>query len=335
MGLFRDVGLKEINRSCTRHGLGWYNMAFRYFSIRRISNNTVVNENEIDRQVCEKFNLNYSDEDYGHFFFTESEAEDFHQKSISWVGLLDWIVYHALTLTGSCRRSNLEIEAALAWTRQYVGMPESTVKFLSDLLEFFKENGYYVYVYGYSVDKEDDFFRNLYRGEVIFENESGVFLCDNSGELERFFPAIENLLDKSQIRERYSFHETYYIPCVHTLIIPEGVTSIARDFFRDGLVENAVSFPSTLKSIGDYAFSDSRLPDVIIPENVNGIGTFAFGNSIVRSVKFIRIFECEYLRQFKGAHIETLYLSKECQQQWQKGFDGYAFLHEVKDVEFY
>ena len=76
-------------------------MAFRHFSIHSISNNILVDENEIDRQVCEKFNLNYSNEDYGHFLFTESEAEDFHQKSISWVGLLDWIVYHALTLTGS------------------------------------------------------------------------------------------------------------------------------------------------------------------------------------------------------------------------------------------
>ena len=314
-------------------------MAFRHFSIRSISNNTAVDENEIDRQVCEKFNLNYSDEDYGHFFFTESEAEDFHQESISWVGLLDWIVYHALTLTGSCRRSNLEIEAALAWTRQYVGMPKSTVRFLSDLLKFFKENGYYVYVYGHSVDKEDDFFRNLYRSEVIFENESGLFLCGNSGELKRFFPAIENLLDKTIKRERYNIHGEYdyhyYQPCVHTLIIPEGVTSIERDFFRGGLVENVVSFPHTLKIIGNYAFSDSRLPDIIIPENVNEIETFAFGNSIIRSVKFIRFFECKYLRQFKGAQIETLYLPKEDQQQWQQGFDGYAFLHESNNVKFY
>lgn len=314
-------------------------MAFRHFSIRSISNNTVVDENEIDRQVCEKFNLNYSDEDYGHFFFTESEAEEFHQKSISWVGLLDWIFYHALTLAGSCRRSNLEIEAALAWTRQYVGMPESTVRFLSDLLEFFKENGYYVYVYGHSVDKEDDFFRNLYRGEIIFENESGLFLCGNSGELKRFFPATENLLDKSIIRERYTFHEAYYKPCVHSLIIPEGVTSFEHDFFRGGFVKDQIHFPQTLVSLGDKwnqcVFADSCLPEIIIPDHVRSIGEFAFGNSQIKSLRLTCVSECEYLRQFKGAQIETLYLPKECQQQWQQGFDGYAFLHEVKKVEFY
>lgn len=314
-------------------------MAFRHFSIRSISNNILVDENEIDRQVCEKFNLNYSDEDYGHFLFTESEAEDFHQKSISWVGLLDWIVYHALTLTGSCRRSNLEIEAALAWTRQYVGMPESTVRFLSDLLEFFKENGYYVYVYGHSVDKEDDFFRNLYRGEIIFENESGVFLCGNSGELKRFFPAIENLLDKSIIRERYTFHEAYYKPCVHSLIIPEGVTSFEHDFLRGGYVKDQLQLPRTLVSLGDKwnpcVFADSCLPDIIIPNNVRSIGEFAFGNSHIKSLRLTHVLECEYLRQFKGAYIGTLYLPKECQQHWQMGFDGYAFLHDANNVEFY
>jgi len=314
-------------------------MAFRHFSIHRISNNTIVEENEVDRQVCEKFKLKYSDEDYGHFLFTESEAEDFHQESISWVGLLDWIVYHALTLTGSCRRSNLEIEAALAWTRQYVGMPESTVRFLSDLLEFFKENGYYVYVYGHSVDKEDDFFRNLYKGEVIFENESGLFLCGNSGELKRFFPAMENLLDKSIIREHYTIHETYYKPCVHSLIIPEGVTSFERDFFRGGFVKDQIHFPQTLVSLGDKwnpsVFFNSYLPDIVIPENVSFIGEFAFGNSTIKSVRFTHIFDCEYLRQFKGAHIGKLYLPIDCRQQWQQAFDGYAFLHETNDIEFY
>lgn len=312
-------------------------MAFRHFSIHRISNNTVVEENEIDRQVCEKFKLNYSNEDYGHFFFAESEAKDFHQKSISWVGLLDWIVYHALTLTGSCRRSNLEIEAALAWTRQYVGMPESTVRFLSDLLEFFKEQGYYVYVYGHSVDKEDDYFHNLYREEVIFENESGLFLCGNSGNLKRFFPATENLLAKPLMKECFS--NDFFNPCVHSLIIPEGVSSLERDFFSRGVVKDQVLFPNTLVSLGDKwnpsVFSNSYLPDIVIPENVSFIGEFAFGNSTIKSVRFTNIFECEYLRQFKGTNIGTLYLPKECQQQWLKGFDGYAFLHEVENVEFY
>ena len=269
-------------------------MAFRHFSIHRISNNTIVEENEIDRQVCEKFKLNYSNEDYGHFFFTESEVEDFHPKSISWVGLLDWIVYHALTLTGSCRRSNLEIEAALAWTRQYVGMPESTVRFLSDLLEFFKEQGYYVYVYGHSVDKEDDYFHNLYRGEVIFENESGLFLCGNSGNLKRFFPATENLLAKPLMKECYS--NDYFNPCVHSLIIPEGVTSLERNFFSRGFVKDQVLFPNTLVSLGDKwnpsVFSNSYLPDIVVPENVSFIGEFAFGNSTIKSVRFTHIFEC-------------------------------------------
>lgn len=310
-------------------------MAFRHFCICKNSDHTAVDENFIDKLVCDKFGFIYSDKDYGHFFFTEREAEDFHQKSISWAGLLDWIVYHSLSLIGSCKRTNFEIEAALAWTRQYVGMPTSTVRFLSDLLEFFKENGYYVYVYGHSVDKEDDYFHNLYRGEVIFENESGMFLCNNYGNLKRFFPATENLLDKSIIRERYTFQDDYYKPCVYSLIIPEGVASLEMDFFRRGLVKEKVILPTTLTAIGNGTFSNSHLPEIVIPKSVSKIGTFAFGNSIIKSLKITRLFESEYLRQFKGAQIKTLYLPRECQQQWQQGFDGFAFLHEVENIEFY
>lgn len=312
-------------------------MAFRHFSIHRISNNAIIEENEIDRQVCDKFKLKYSDEDYGHFLFTESEAENFHQESISWVGLLDWIVYHSLSLIGSCKRTNFEIEAALAWTRQYVGMPKSTVEFLSDLLKFFKEKGYYVYVYGRSVGKEEDFFHNLYRGEIALESESGLFLCSNNGHLKRFFPAAENLLTKPLMREYYS--NDYYNLCIHSLIIPEGVTSLERDFFSRGFVKDQVHFPNTLVSLGDKwnpnVFSNSYLPDIVIPEDVSSIGEFAFANSFIKSVRFTRIFECENLRQFKGAHIEKLYLPIDCQRQWQQAFDGYAFLHETNDVDFY
>lgn len=308
-------------------------MAFRHFDIRHISNHTCVDENEIDKLICNKFNFTSSEEDYGHFFFTENEAEEFHQKSISWVGLLDWIIYYSFI--GYGKRSKYEIEAALAWTRQYVGMPYSTVQFLSDLLDFLKEKGYYVFVYGLSADKEDDYFQNSYRGNRIFENESGLFLCNNNGGLLAFFPAIDNLLDESVLKQSYTFQDAYYKPCVHSMIIPEGVFSIEMDFFRGGLVKEKLLLPNTLKLIDSNVFADSCLPEINIPESVNMIGTFAFGNSIIKSVRFTRIFECEYLRQFKGASIDTLYLPKNCRQEWNKKFNGYAYLHDAQDIVFY
>ena len=314
-------------------------MAFRYFSICKNSDHTSVDENIIDKLVCDKFGFTYSEEDYGHFFFTETEAKEFHhQKSISWVGLIDWIIWHSFI--GYGRRNNYEVEAAHAWTRQYVGMPESTVHFLSDLLEYFKENGYYIFVRAHDYRESDEnFFRNTYQEQRVYESESGLFMCDDDGKLLRFFPAKENLLDKVVVREHYTYNVAYYQPCVKTLIIPEGITSFAEEFFCEGYVQDFVSLPESLHSIGNEmnynVFAGAHLPEIIIPKNVNMIGAFAFGNSIIRSVKFTRIFKCEYLRQFKGAHIEALYLPQECQQQWQQGFDGYTFLHEANNVEFY
>ena len=308
-------------------------MAFRHFSILRTSDHTSVDENVIDAQVCEHFGFTHSDEDYGHFYFTEDEAKDIDQKSISWVGLLDFIIYHSFIASG--KKSKYEIEAALAWTRQYIRLPKSTVSFLSELLKFLEEAGYYVYVYGHTDEKEDDIFKNAHKHEMIFENNSGLFVCNNKGVLLRFFPATDNLLDKTVLRERYTFQEVYYKPCVHTLIIPEGVSSIDSGFFREGMVEDEFSFPSTLKSIGSNAFAYAFLPEVEIPVNVDSISTFAFGHSHIRSLRFKRIFECEYLRQFKDSQIETLYLPEECRHQWEREFDGYAFLHDAEYVEFY
>ena len=308
-------------------------MAFRHFRILRITDHISVDENVIDKQVCDHFGFAYSAEDYGHFCFTENEAKDIDQKSISWVGLLDLIFEYSFI--GSGKKTKYEIEAALAWTLQYVRLPKSTVSFLSELLKFLEQRGYYVYVYGHTNEKEDDIFKNAYKHEMILENSSGLFLCNNEGTLLRFFPSTDNLLDETVVRERYTFEDAYFKPCVHTLIIPEGVNAIGSDFFRGGMVDDEFSFPSTLKSIGSNAFAHAFLPEVEIPENVDTIGAFAFGHCHIENLRFKRIFECEYLRQFKDSHIEKLYLPKECQHQWKRQFDGYAYLHEADDVEFY
>ena len=51
------------------------------------------------------------------------------------------------------------------------------------------------------------------------------------------------------------------------------------------------------------SISDACLPEILIPDNVNTIGEFGFGNSRVKSLRLTRVFECEYLRQIKGAFI--------------------------------
>lgn len=314
-------------------------MAFDSFCLRKIADNSRVDFETVDKLICDEFGLEFSDKDYGHFFFTESKEElGSFQESISWAGLIHVIVYYSNINYG--RTSNYDIEAAMAWIREYaVHFPHSATIFTTKLVKFLKEKGVYVFVnFHRDEDRNSNEYDNTYNSYKILKNESGLFECDAEGKLLRFYPDSKNLLDEAKVRENYTFGKSYYRPCVHSLIIPEGVTSFEREFFCGGLVQDYVQLPSTLVSLGERwtagVFSNARLPEIVIPDNVNSIGDFAFGNSRIKSLKLTRVFECEYLRQFKGAHIETLYLPKECQQQWQQG-DGYTYLHRTNNVEFY
>ena len=188
----------------------------------------------------------------------------------------------------------------------------------------------------------DDRFINPSNEHQVLRSESGLFECDPEGKLIRFFPDPRNLLDEVVLRGEYAYGtKAYYRPCVHTLFIPDGVTAFTREFFRYGYVENEISFPDSLVSLGsesdDCVFANTRLPKVTIPESVEMIGMFAFGNSTIDSVRFMRLFKSDYLRQFKGASIETVYLPGEFQRQWeQNNLREYPNLYYIRqdDVEF-
>lgn len=59
------------------------------------------------------------------------------------------------------------------------------------------------------------------------------------------------------------------------IIIPEGITIIGNQCFREAAVET-IQLPLSLEKIDGGAFRGSRLTAVEIPENVTSIGPFAF-----------------------------------------------------------
>lgn len=61
------------------------------------------------------------------------------------------------------------------------------------------------------------------------------------------------------------------------IIVPEGVTTILRGAFY-GNKAQYVRFPSSLQSIGDWAFTGSAIVDLIVPANVTEIGDCAFSS---------------------------------------------------------
>lgn len=316
-------------------------MAFNSFSIRRLTDNTVVDLYEVDKMVCEKFNLVFSDEDYGHFFITLTEEEQKRggqlgnsQKTISWAGLVNLIIEDSFINYGKC--SAYDMEAAVAWVREHgVRLPRSISEMISNLMHFLNEKGLYIFVNYHRIRDEHVCASN---GYLIYKNQSGVFECDNRGNLLNFYPDVENLLEESVVREVYQYDKDFYRPCVRELIIPEGVVSIDGPFFNHGYVKDEIRFPESLRSIGGSqypVFAHSHFPWVVIPERVSMIGLLAFCHSEMESVRMERLFECKYLRQFREADVGTLYLPKECRQEWEQHRERYTYLFEAGEVEFY
>lgn len=153
---------------------------------------------------------------------------------------------------------------------------------------------------------------------IVYENEAGLYQCDERGMLMAYYPSIDNLMDKSVVREHYTYGDVYYRPCVKRLVIPEGVKSLCAEFFRFGYIEEALILPNSLECIGSQdemgVFANTHLPKVVLPDSVKTIGIFAFGNSRINHLVLPRGNKSIYARQFKDAQIDTLCVSQE---EWQ------------------
>lgn len=165
-------------------------------------------------------------------------------------------------------------------------------------------------------EKDYNAFINHVNNSIIYRNNTGIYECDERGMLMEYYPSIDNLLGVSIVRERYTFGDDCFSPCVKRMVVPEGVKSLRTGFFRGGLVENELIFPATLTSIGsqheDCVLANTRLSKVVLPDSLEMIGCFAFGNSIIEELVYPqKIFDYPYLRQFKGARIKHLFLPKE------------------------
>jgi hypothetical protein len=284
---------------------------FSTFEIRSQHTQKCVDYNELDKLICEKFDLKYSNEDYGHFPFLEGEM---HQESISWAGLIHEIVYWSDIDYGTRRKS--EVLGALVYVIKYaIRFPMRMIDVLSKLLDFiYDEQKMYIYV-SVHPDKYDPsyLYKNIYAHKMILKNETGLFECDEDGKLLSYYPSIEVLMEKNEVRERYTYRDSYYRPCIHSMMVPEGITSFSHDFFRGGYIAETLKLPSTIKTIGSEkdicVFADTSIGRIILPDSIESIGTFAFGNSEIEEFVYPnKIIEFQYLRQFKGTRINRLLL---------------------------
>lgn len=63
---------------------------------------------------------------------------------------------------------------------------------------------------------------------------------------------------------------------VSKIVIGEGVTRVGDYAFREMESVTSVTFPSTLKSVGDYAFSQVSIAELTIPADWESLGEYAF-----------------------------------------------------------
>lgn len=109
-------------------------------------------------------------------------------------------------------------------------------------------------------------------------NLCGTFFVDSDGVLREFLCDQYNLpRDCCNDKEKV----------ILRLNIPEGVKVIPGELFARYTVLWELTFPDSLKCIGNTepnAFARSRLPDVVLPKNLELLGHFSFGGSTIRSL---------------------------------------------------
>ncbi|MDE5796780.1 MAG: leucine-rich repeat domain-containing protein, partial [Muribaculaceae bacterium] len=163
------------------------------------------------------------------------------------------------------------------------------------------------------------------------KSESGVFSCIG-GKVTAFTPAAHNVIEGGlEALEAWGDGWKHYENAVRTLIVPSGIRSFSDRFLRDWAVTDLFILPDTLESIGDEnmvgcVFANCFLPEVVLPESLRFIGTFAFGHSYIKRLVIRETIKSPYLRQFKDTTIEQLYLPKIALEKYRTGMEaGYGF----------
>jgi len=184
------------------------------------------------------------------------------------------------------------------------------------------------------IDRWPQEYQDIYMGKSepkeswkYIYNDSGSFWIDSDGVLMDFSPNnwFKPRNDKSVLYE---------------LNIPEGVTAIPSEMFQEYVVHMQITFPKSLRCIGvgygrGSAFRYSWLPDLVLPENLEVLGDYAFATTVIRSVTIPqdpeKILPLQ-ARQFFGSDIGELRVPVKYRHALQG--DSWKDGHEMTDPVF-
>ena len=177
-------------------------------------------------------------------------------------------------------------------------------------------------------------YKDIYMGKSeargswqCIHNDSGSFWIDSDGVLMDFAPSIW-------------FRPRNDMQIIYELNIPEGVTAIPSEMFQEYVVHMQITFPKSLRCIGvgygtGSAFRYSWLPDLVLPENLEALGDYAFASTVIRSVTIPhnpeKILPLQ-ARQFFGADIGEFRVPAAYRYALQG--DSWKDGHEMTDPVF-
>ncbi|MBE5778306.1 MAG: leucine-rich repeat domain-containing protein [Clostridiales bacterium] len=158
---------------------------------------------------------------------------------------------------------------------------------------------------------------------TALSNSSGTFMVDSDGVLMDFIPAGSNLAQSDNEKA---------LVCLH---IPDGVCAIPQKMFYSYSISESITFPASLKYIGtgdDFfgAFAGCTLPDLVLPENLELFGCFAFGACTIRSLTIPGSIKDSLLhigvRQFKDCKIDEIRIPAEYRSLYEKELPSYPYM---------
>lgn len=116
---------------------------------------------------------------------------------------------------------------------------------------------------------------------------------------------------------------------LRSAVLPEGLTALGEQVFMDAYKLTSVTLPSTLRTIGSGAFSNTGLEEISLPEGLTGIGSYAFGAALLKEIALPESLEEIGSYAFRQCPLESVALGKNLLTVGEYAFSYCSSLAEV------
>ena len=117
---------------------------------------------------------------------------------------------------------------------------------------------------------------------------------------------------------------------IKELFLPEGITHIGTYAFNECEFLVSVQFPDSLKSIGNEAFSETGLQNVVLPDGLETIGDRAFYDSYLQTINIPA--SVTYIGKEAFGSVSNVFKLTVAENGNYKYEDGVMFTKDMKEI---